>query len=149
MKTAIATIAIIAVVGLLAMACGGKATPVNDSQPTPVPTYTTVPPTPTPMPTVHRVEIGLGGSVDLSGQGIGISFDRVVEDSRCPANVVCVSAGKTVIEVTVTEADISGVVRLSLAPGSGIESPWARVASSQPGPEDISIRLTSLGVSRF
>ena len=48
------------------------------------------------------------------------------------------------IELTVTEADISAVVRLSLEPGSGIESPWARVASSQPGSEDISIRLTSL-----
>ncbi len=130
MKTAITTIVIIAAVGLLAMACVGK--------PTPVPTYTPVPPTPTPMPTptVHRVEIGLGKSVELPGQGIGISFDRVVEDSRCPANVVCVWAGEAVIELTVTEADTSSVVRLSLRPG--------RVASSQPSSEDISMRLISL-----
>ena len=146
MKTTIAIITIIAVVGLLAMACGGKPTPVDDSQPTQVPTSSPVPPTPTPMstPTVHRVEIGLDGFIELPDQGIGISFDVVVEDSRCPANVVCVSAGKAVIELTVTEADTSAVVRLSLEPGSGIEGPWARVASSQPGSEDISIRLTSL-----
>ena len=51
MKIAIAAVVIIAAVGLIAMACGGKPTPVDDSQPTPAPTYTPVPPTPTPMPT--------------------------------------------------------------------------------------------------
>ena len=111
---------------------------------TPEPTPTPVPPTSTPMPNVHRVEIGLGGSVQLPDQGIGISFDRVVEDSRCPANVVCIWAGEVVIELTVTEADTSVVVRLSLRPGAHIKSPWVRVTNSQPGSEDISIRLTSL-----
>ena len=89
-----------------------------------------------PTPNVHRVEIGLGESVQLPDQGIGISFDQVLEDSRCPANVVCVWAGEAVIELTVTEADASALVRLSLRPG--------RVPNSQPGSEDISIRLTSL-----
>ena len=112
---------------------------------TPEPTPTPVPPTPTPMPTVHRVEIGLGGSVELPNQGTGNSFDRVVEDSRCPANVVCIWAGEVVIELTVTDADTSAVVRLFLEPGSGgIESPWTRVPSSQSGSEDILIRLTSM-----
>ncbi len=112
--------------------------PVDESQPISAPTSTPVPPTPTPMPmpNVHRVEIGLGGSVQLPVQGIGISFDEVVEDSRCPANVVCVWAGEAVIELTVTKADISAAVRLSLRPG--------RVASFQPSSEDISMRLISL-----
>ena len=118
--------------------------PVDESQPISAPTSTPVPPTPTPMPNVHRVEIGLGESVQLPDQGIGISFDRVVEDSRCPANVVCIWAGEVVIELTVTEADTSVVVRLSLRPGSHIKSPWVRVTNSQPGSGDISIRLTSL-----
>ena len=128
MKTTIAIITIIAVVVLLAMACGGKPTPVDDPQPTQVPTSSPVPPTPTPMPTptVLRVEFRLGESVELPGQGIGISFDQVLEDSRCPANVVCVWAGKAVIELTVTEADTSAVVRPSLEPGTGIESPWVQ-----------------------
>ena len=118
--------------------------PVDESQPISAPTSTPVPPTPTPMPNVHRVEIGLGGSVQLPDQGIGISFDRVVEDSRCPANVVCIWAGEVVIELTVTGADTSVVVRLSLRPGSPIKSPWVRVTNSQPGSEDISVRLISL-----
>ena len=167
MNTAKAVITIIAVVGLFAMACSDRPTPVDESQPIPVPTSTPVPPTPKPvdesqpisaptptpvpptptpmpMPNVHRVEIGLGGSVQLPDQGIGISFDEVVEDSRCPANVVCVWAGEAVIELTVTEADTSVVVRPSQEPGSPIKSPWVRVTSSQPGSEDISIRLISL-----
>ena len=122
-------------IGLIATACE----PSSATQPAPGES-----PLVRPTPTVHRVEIGLGGSVELPDQGIGISFDRVVEDSRCPTNVVCVWAGEAVIELTVTGADTSAVVRLSLEPGSGIESPWVRVASSQPGSEDISVRVTSL-----
>ena len=144
MKPAIAIIAIIAVVGLFEMGCGGNPMQVNDSQPTPAADHTRVPPKPTSTPTVNRVEIGVGGSVKLSGQGIRISFDRVVEDSRCPGNVVCVWAGKAVIELTVTEADITAVVRLSLMPGSVIASPWAKVSTSNPDSGDISIRLTNL-----
>ena len=125
MKTLIGTITIVTIIGLFATACE----PSSDKPPT---------------PTVHRVEVDLGESVELPDQGIGISFDRVLEDSQCPANVVCVWAGQVVIELTETEADTSAAVRLSLEPGSGIESPWTRVASSQPGTEGISIRLISL-----
>ena len=114
---------------------------------TPEPTPTPVPPTPSPTrtPADNRIEIGLGGSVELPSQGIGISFDRVVEDTRCPANVVCIWAGEVVIELKVTEADTSAVVRVFLEPGSGDnQSPWTRVPRPQSGSEDISIRLISL-----
>ena len=53
-------------------------------------------------------------------------------------------AGEAVIELTVTEADTSGVVRPSQEPGSPIKSPWVRATSPQPGSEDISIQLISL-----
>ena len=46
MNTAKAVITIIAVVGLLAMACSDRPTPVDESQPTPAPTSKPVPPTP-------------------------------------------------------------------------------------------------------
>ncbi len=135
MKTLIATITVVTIIGLIATACE----PASDTPPAPGSS-----PLVQPTPTVHRVEVGLGESVELPDQGIGISFDRVVEDSLCPANVVCIWAGEAVIELTVTEADTSAVVRPSLEPDSAIASPWVRVASSQPGSEDISIRLTSL-----
>ena len=135
MKTLIATIAIVTMIRLIATGCDpSSATP-------PVPSR---PPSVQPTPANHRVQIGLGGSVELPDQGTGISFDRVVEDSRCPANVVCISAGQVVIELTVAEADTSAVVRLSFEPGSGAQSPWTRVPSSQPGLEGISIRMTAL-----
>ena len=143
-KPAIVTIATIAVVGLFVMGCGGKPTQVNGSQPTPPADDARVPSKPTPTPTVHRVEIGVGGSHKLSVQNFTISFDQVLEDSRCPANVVCIWAGKAVIELTVTEGDNTAVVRLSLMPGSTIESPWAKVSTSKPDSGDISIRLTGL-----
>ena len=96
------------------------------------------------MPKVHRVEFGLGGSVQLPDQGIGISYDEVVEDSLCRANVTCIWAGKAVIRLTVTEADTSTEVLLSLEPDSPVSSPWIRVASHQTESKALEIRLISL-----
>ena len=81
MKTLIGTITIVTIIGLFATACE----PSSDKPPTPGSS-----PLVQPTPTVHRVEVDLGESVELPDQGIGISFDRVLEDSQCPANVVCV-----------------------------------------------------------
>ncbi len=97
-----------------------------------------------PTSTGHRVEIGLGYSVKLPDQDVRISFDRVVEDSLCPANVRCIWAGKAVIRLTVTEADTSTEVLLSLEPDSPVSSPWIRVASHQTESKDLEIRLISL-----
>ena len=147
MKTLIATIAIVTMIGLIAIACDPSPTtpPTAPTRSTPVLQPTPIPPTPVPpTPASHRVEIGLGGSVELPDLGIGISFDRVLEDSRCPANVVCISAGQVVIDATVTKADTSAVVRLTFVPGKGAYSPWTRVPISQQGLEGISIRLTGL-----
>ncbi len=139
MKTLIATIITVTMIGLMAAACESS----SDTRPTPGES-----PTMQPAPPAHRVEIGLGASVELPDQGIGISFDRVVEDSQCRPNVVCIWAGQVVIELTVTQADTSAVVRPFLEPGSGDDqSPWATVPSSHPGSEDISIRLLSLELS--
>ena len=127
METLIATIAIVTMIGLIAIACDPSPTtpPTAPTRSTPV-----LQPTPVqPTPGSHRVEIGLGGSVELPDLGIGISFDRVVEDSRCPANVVCISAGQVVIDATVTEADTSAVVRLTFVPGKGAYSPWDQSAN--------------------
>ena len=139
MKTSIATITIATIVGLIATAC------VLSSDTPPAPSRS---PQVQPTPTVYRVEFGLGESVELPERGIGISFDQVVEDSRCPANVMCIVAGRAVIEVTVTEADTSAVVHPSIEPGTIVENPWVRAARSQPGSEDISIRMISLNLLR-
>ena len=92
----------------------------------------------------NLIEIELGYSVTLPDQGMEISFDRVVEDSRCPANVNCIWAGKAEIGLTVTRADTATEVILSIEPGSAVASPWTRVAGSRPEFEEIEIRLISL-----
>ena len=54
------------------------------------------------------------------------------------------SAGQAVIRLTVTEADTSTEVLLSLEPDSRVNSPWIRVASYQPESKALEIRLISL-----
>ena len=95
-------------------------------------------------PTGYRVEFGLGGAVELPGQDILITFDRVVRDSRCPANVRCLWAGEAAIGLTVNRADASTGALLSLGQDSGLDGPWTRVAVHPPEAEDIEIRLMSL-----
>ena len=160
MKTTIAIITIIAIVGLSGIAGAGQPTPGPGPQETLVKTVTPVLSTAVPPSVVlplpggkalaqpaldgYRVEIGLGYSVTLPGQGIGISFDRVVEDSRCPENVMCIWAGRAEIGLTVTQADTTTEVIVSIEPSSGVNSPWARVAGVGPESEYIDVRLISL-----
>ena len=42
-----------------------------------------------------------------------VTFTRVVSDSRCPANVVCIQAGEAVVELTCSNNGDSQSVRLS------------------------------------
>ncbi len=67
MKTLIATITTVAMIGLIATACE----PSSATRPAPGRS-----PQVQPTPAGHRVEIGLGGSVELPDQDIGFSFDR-------------------------------------------------------------------------
>lgn len=41
----------------------------------------------------------------MPGEGLQLKFDRVVSDSRCPSDVVCIQAGEAVVAVTVIGAD--------------------------------------------
>jgi hypothetical protein len=40
-----------------------------------------------------------GGTVEISGEPLAVTFERVVEDSRCPTNVTCVREGDAVVRV--------------------------------------------------
>jgi hypothetical protein len=59
-------------------------------------------------PTVPSVEpvrefaLAAGDAVLVSGTGLRVRFERVVSDSRCPADVLCIVAGEAVVAVTVT-----------------------------------------------
>jgi hypothetical protein len=59
-------------------------------------------------PSVARgatASIPLGGTVRVEGTDVHVTFERVVQDSRCPRNVTCVWAGEATVELSVREAD--------------------------------------------
>ena len=45
-----------------------------------------------------------GESVTVAGTGFGLRFDSVANDSRCPADVVCVTEGNAEARFSVTQA---------------------------------------------
>jgi len=55
-------------------------------------------------PTVEPVSefvLAPGDSAAVSGTGLAVRFERVVNDSRCPADALCVTAGDAEIALTV------------------------------------------------
>lgn len=74
------------------------------------------------------VAAGIGEAADLGG-GLTIRPLEVIEDSRCPGNVVCVWAGRVRLR-----AEISGVAR-ELTLGETFETPHGAVmfAVASPG----------------
>jgi hypothetical protein len=58
-------------------------------------------------PTVEPVSefvLAPGESASVSGTGLTVRFEAVVNDSRCPAGVLCITAGDAEIALTVRRA---------------------------------------------
>lgn len=49
--------------------------------------------------------LGIGQTASVEGEGLVIKFKAVLEDSRCPVNVVCVWAGNGKVELEVHDID--------------------------------------------
>jgi hypothetical protein len=49
--------------------------------------------------------LGIGQSASIDGEKLVIKFKAVLEDSRCPINVVCVWAGNGKVEFEVIDID--------------------------------------------
>jgi hypothetical protein len=45
----------------------------------------------------------IGETVSVDGEGLTLTYERLVEDSRCPLDVQCIWAGNGRILVTVTK----------------------------------------------
>ena len=68
-------------------------------------------------------QLGLGESVKLESADIEIHFAEVTEDSRCPASVVCIWAGRATIAASVlSSGGDTARVELTL-PGGGAKTP--------------------------
>ncbi|MEA2703836.1 MAG: hypothetical protein QOJ69_1144 [Actinomycetota bacterium] len=48
--------------------------------------------------------IGVGETVDVTGEGLTVTYDDLVQDSRCQPGVQCLVAGDATIAVTLAKA---------------------------------------------
>jgi hypothetical protein len=86
--------------GLLVTACGGSAEPVSPSRPLDV-----------------SITIANGQSAPIDpATGLTVRFDAVTEDSRCPIDANCISAGRAVVKVTVTSANVATGLQIQSDP---------------------------------
>lgn len=64
-----------------------------------------------------RFTLAPGGMTAISGTELVVTFDRVLEDSRCPTGTNCIQAGDGVIAITVTQrGGTTGSYQLHTAP---------------------------------
>ena len=59
-------------------------------------------PTVPSVPTVQEFVLQVGASAAVSGTGLRVRFDRVLSDSRCPADAICITAGEAVVAVAIS-----------------------------------------------
>ncbi len=104
-----ALIALSLLVVLALAACNPAPAAPPTSTPTPAPPTPTATPVPSPTPIIDIMvtldrpfDIKPGQVAFVDAQGYKIEFVEVKEDSRCPANVVCVWQGRAVIVIHVT-----------------------------------------------
>jgi hypothetical protein len=53
----------------------------------------------------REFSLGIGQAVNVEGEKLVIKFKAVLEDSRCPVNVVCVWAGNGKVEFEILDID--------------------------------------------
>ncbi len=59
-----------------------------------------------------EVSLAIGETAVVTGENLRIKFIEVIEDSRCPANVLCIQAGRAVMTVQVSYRGNSETVTL-------------------------------------
>jgi len=70
------------------------------------------------MPPPADIELRVGQSATLDEGALEISLVQMVEDSRCPMNVMCVWMGRAVVSVHVTVDGVDrGDATVTLSPG--------------------------------
>jgi hypothetical protein len=60
---------------------------------------------PAKVPIDKEFSLGIGQTASIEGEKLVIKFKAVLEDSRCPINVVCVWAGNGKVEFEIIDID--------------------------------------------
>ncbi len=105
-------------VALAVSGCGGSESPLAP-QP--------------PIDVTATIAYGQTGAIG-DATGLSVRFDAVTEDSRCPINATCISAGRAVVRVTVSgsaapeTADLaSDPVNARSASAQGVRIEWQQL----------------------
>lgn len=61
----------------------------------------------------EELSLGVGQTVAIAGERLEITFQEVINDSRCPRDVLCVWAGEVKVRATITVGDTSDTVELT------------------------------------
>ena len=56
------------------------------------------------IPLNEQFTLGRGEAAAVEGAGIGVQFVQVTNDSRCPADALCIQGGDAVVHVRVLES---------------------------------------------
>lgn len=76
--------------------------------------------------------VGLGGIAAVDGPRV--RPDRVVEDSRCPADVQCIHAGRLIVRATVLGGGWSKQIDLTLGVPVSVADGTLTLAEATPSP---------------
>jgi len=76
-------------------------------------------PTGPSAPVGREFLLRVGDTAAVEGAGLGVRFDGVTSDSRCPSNAICVTLGDAVAVFTVTGGGERETVVLHTEPGDG------------------------------
>lgn len=97
---------------MLLSACGAQ-TPA--AAPTPLPTETAQPDA-IAGDVGEPIALPFGAMAVIAEANLRVQFTEVVEDSRCPANAMCVQQGQAVVEVLISDGtNPAAPIRLTLA----------------------------------
>jgi hypothetical protein len=89
------------------------------------------PTAPSPVVDVgQRFEIGPGDTVAVKDAGLSLRFERVVTDSRCPGDAICITAGEAVLAFTLSRSGSPVPLSLSTAsPRQHVAAGWVLILS--------------------
>jgi hypothetical protein len=110
---------------LLAAVCGacGGGSPAPDAAPSRVDAgradTTPAPAMPSPSALDDTVAVRLGRTATVPGSALRVTFQRVVSDSRCPINAVCVWEGDAAVAVRLEGAGPAIDTTLHTSPRGG------------------------------
>jgi hypothetical protein len=73
-----------------------------------------------PTPLNEQFTLGLGDAAPVQGTGIAVLFVQVTNDSRCPADALCIQGGDAIVHVRIFEN--SGTTDYELHTGDARQS---------------------------